>query len=640
MTVENTIPKVWNNISGNDGELALRMEASRRFRQWAELPCGSKKEWNAHRQFLRKTIWEKVGVKYDSELPLDCREYGTVRMKGYSIRKLAYQSRKGFYVTANLYVPDGKGPFPGVINMHGHWQQGKIAERVQARGHLLAQSGYVCLCVDAFGAGERASEHSVFEYHGRTLGASLLNIGESLMGCQVVDNMRGVDLLCSLPYVDKQKIGATGASGGGNQTMWLTAMDDRIQASVPVVSVGSFDSYVHSINCVCELLTDGLTFTEESGVLALAAPRALKICTALMDSNEAFQAKEMLRSWENARRVFRLLDSDEKFTYQIFNTTHGYWAEIRETMLGWFNLHLKGKGLGMPEAEPPFECVPEGKLMVFPKGECPAEVRSIAAHCRIEGAKLRAAMLRKKSFVRREKVQELKTILRMGAPLSVADATEHNELDGWKRFTLTFSDGRQLPLAVKPQGKEFILMTHPHGKEKIAIPDTDASLALADLSGHGENQPNPNGITPYHDFARWQLWLGRTVIGEWVRELEALRGFLTEHFKAKTVTLHGAGETAVASLFASIVHGKIDRVVYEDAPGSYLFSGTGIPEYFNMAMPVPGFLRWGDIPLAIALSTAKVEILRPKKMDGKLFEAEERLRKEIEQLRRELTGRS
>lgn len=640
MTVENTIPKVWNNISGNDGELALRMEASRRFRQWAELPCGSKKEWNAHRQFLRKTIWEKLGVKYDPELPLDSREYGTVRMKGYSVRKITYQSRRGFHVTANLYVPDGKGPFPGVINMHGHWQQGKIAERVQERGHLLASCGYVCLCVDAFGAGERSSDHGVFEYHGSTLGSSLLNIGETLMGCQVVDNMRGVDMLCSLPYVDAAKIGATGASGGGNQTMWLTAMDDRIQAAVPVVSVGTFESYVHCANCVCELLPDGLTVTEESGVLALVAPRALKICTALKDSCEAFQAKEMLRSFENARKVFHTLGSDDKITYQIFNTPHGYWSEIREAMLGWFDLHLKGIGHGMPKAGPSFECLPEAKLMVFPKGERPAEVRSIASHCRIEGSKLRAALLRKKSIGRKEKIEELKTILRIGDPFSVATLTEHNEIGGWKRFTVTLSDGRQLPMAVKPGTKDFIVMTHPLGKDKITVPETKASLALIDLSGQGETSyPTPHpGI--YHDLARWQLWLGRTLMGEWVRELEAVRGVLTEHFKAKTVTLHGTAETAVASLFGSVVHGKIDRVVYADAPGSYLFSGTGIPECFNMAMPVPGFLCWGDIPLAVALSSAKVEILRPKKMDGTLFETEERLKEEIEQLRGTLTGRS
>ncbi len=113
-----------------------------------------------------------------------------------------------------------------------------------------------------------------------------MNIGESLMGIQISDNMRGVDLLCSLPYVDPQNIGATGASGGGNQTMWLAAVDERIKAAVPVVSVGTFESYVMRSNCICELLIDGLTFTEEAGVLALA--RAIMPCNHKKDDNPTF----------------------------------------------------------------------------------------------------------------------------------------------------------------------------------------------------------------------------------------------------------------------------------------------------------------------------------------------------------------
>src|SRR5690606_40370156 len=71
-----------------------------------------------------------------------------------------------------------------------------------------------------------------------------------------------VDLLLSLPFVDKENIGATGASGGGNQTMWFAALDERIKAAMPIVSVGTFESAVMGSNCVCELMPGGLTFTE------------------------------------------------------------------------------------------------------------------------------------------------------------------------------------------------------------------------------------------------------------------------------------------------------------------------------------------------------------------------------------------
>src|SRR5690606_3529978 len=121
-------------------------------------------------------------------------------------------------------------------------------------GHSLAKNGYVCLTIDAFGSGERATTHGDYEYHGANLGASLMNIGESLLGVQVVDNMRAVDLLLSLPFVDKENIGATGASEGSIHTMLFAALYERIKAAIPIVSVATFESAVMGSNCVCELM--------------------------------------------------------------------------------------------------------------------------------------------------------------------------------------------------------------------------------------------------------------------------------------------------------------------------------------------------------------------------------------------------
>ena len=267
-----TLPRVWSEPLTGQISGQLRAEAERLFLAH-QLPK-SKDDWLKRREELRYQLWEAMGVNYDSTIPLDVQVTKAIPCDGYKILCLHYQSRPGIRVTGNLYVPDGKGPFPAVINVHGHWAQGRLAERVQSRGHSLAKNGYVCLSVDAWGSGERCTEHGVYTYHGSAIGGSLLPLGETLLGAQVVDNMRGVQLLTELPYVLADKIGATGASGGGNQTMWLTAMDDRVQAAMPVVSVGSFASYVMRSNCIRELLPRGLTFTEESGVLPRRAPRS------------------------------------------------------------------------------------------------------------------------------------------------------------------------------------------------------------------------------------------------------------------------------------------------------------------------------------------------------------------------------
>ena len=156
--------------------------------------------------------------------------------------------------------------------------------------------------------------------------------------------MRGIDLLESLPYVRKDKIGVTGASGGGNQTMYLAAMDPRIAVAMPVVSVGSFESYVTGVNCVCELLPDGMTFTEEASVLALIAPRPLRIGNAFYDVNHTFSVAEMLKTYGQVEKIYQALGCSHCIAYSVTPEVHGYRKHQQEALLGWFQWHLMGRG--------------------------------------------------------------------------------------------------------------------------------------------------------------------------------------------------------------------------------------------------------------------------------------------------------
>ena len=624
-----SVPRFWDNgpeVLVNSGAVKdellhadLRLEARRCYRRFGEIPCGSKEEWEHLKKDLRRKLWRQFGVEYDAGIPLCYQEYGTIPMNGYSIRKITYQSRKGMLVTGNLYIPDGEGPFPAVLNMHGHYFNGKAGSGPQKRGAILAECGYVCLTIDAFGAGERTNIHGTYLYHGGNLGASLLNIGESLMGCQVVDNMRAVDLLCSLPMVDPKRIGATGASGGGNQTMWLTAMDDRVQAAIPMLSVGTFESYLHACNCVCEVLTGGLTFTEESRILALAAPRAVKIFTGFYDGNPAFQPKEMLRSFEKAEPVFRLFGKPGNLAFQIFNVHHGYIDLMGETMIGWFDLHLKRKGHGEPVPYGSVRLLTDSELNVFPPGKRPGNVRSIASHCTRRGEELRSRMFAWKSIHSAEKVSALKHLLALDSPPALCSAEELKRRGPWRRFVLTLTGGRQIPLAILERpGKTIRLMVHPEGKQKLPYLPPDDSPAVADLYGHGENQAVPDKPDkPYFDTARWQIWLGRNIIGIWTGEIGAVCDFLKKEFPHREITVHGFREAGVAALAASIFKDNISEIIYEDAPCSYLYKGDDPPSYYSQAVHIPGFLNWGDISLAMALSRAKVKILSPRDMSGK-----------------------
>src|SRR5262249_30701956 len=110
---------------------------------------------------------------------------------------------------------------------------------VQPRCIGLAKLGYVVLCVDAFGAGERAIDPAAGTYHGGLTGASLWPVGTPLIGLQVYDNRRAVDYLVSRAEVDPLQPAITGASGGGNQSLYAGATDDRLAAVIPVCGVGT-----------------------------------------------------------------------------------------------------------------------------------------------------------------------------------------------------------------------------------------------------------------------------------------------------------------------------------------------------------------------------------------------------------------
>jgi hypothetical protein len=622
-----TLPKVLAKDHADLIESKLRNEAVFRFAEH-QLPA-TKKEWEKSRVRIRNEVIKKAGIVIDHKLPLNYTETGSIKMEGFTIRKIAFQTRQGVYATANLYVPDGNGPFPAVINMHGHWREGRMSDAVQSVAHTLVLNGYVCLSIDAFGAGERSTVHGVYEYHGNNLGASTMNIGESLMGIQVSDNMRGVDLLSSLSYVDPQKIGATGASGGGNQTMWLTAIDERIKASMPVVSVGTFESYVMNDNCICELPIDALTFTEEAGIIALVAPRAIKICAHKKDDIPAFSPEQMIRTYNNARPVFKMLGAENNISYQLFDTTHGYWQADREGLLGWFNLHLKEIGNGTPVKEIQFTILKDEQLMVYPKGKRDPKVENISEYCKRVGKGLRNNLLSARTFNTGLKKQELRNILRLNEESSINKVYQYSDINGWNRFALETNDNKLIPLLhLAPRNKSlgYVILSNPKGKDGIStavigeFKKKGSGLVIVDLSGTGEASSITDDSLDFkiklHTLSRADLLLGKTILGEWVNELDVVTKFLKSRYNAQKISIDGTRETGLAALFFSCVNESSYNVILREAPLSYLFDNRETVDFYSMGIHLPGFLKWGDVSLAAALTGKNILFITPLTMSG------------------------
>lgn len=606
----------------------LILEAKRQHAQF--LPPLTLEAWEAQREQIQGLIQEHIG-EMAAPCPLELREYGTVDLPSCSIKMVTYQSRPGLWVTANLYVPKGAGPFPAILVVHGHWPNGKASPQVQSRCLMFASEGYVVLSVDAFGSGERGTIPGEFEYHGANIGTSLLNIGQTLLGLQVNDNMRAIDLLQSLDIVDGEKIGVTGASGGGNQTMWISALDRRVKASVPVVSVGTFEIYITSPNCVCEMLPNGLTFTEEWAVLGMIAPRPLLILNSLQDP-AFFSVQEMLRSYTGAREVYKLYEAMDHIGYQGIDLPHGYWPEMQRFALGWFNRWLKGEAEGRACDVSVHTPLPYEKLLVFPNADRPSPVQSVHEFAQPIARELSLVHCRETApLSRQEKAEELERVLRLPGefPCRASDARSLvAESIGVRCFQVEVEPG--IPLPVELYCKEGVdpaaslLVVHHAGRQAVEreswmreLLESGRGLAFMDLRNTGSlawDEREDLVLPRFHEASRSTIWLGRTMIGEWVRDLLAVSAHLKAAYGIRILDLLGYEDAGIAALCAATLSDAFSTVTTQNTFASY------VPEkkFFSrsMAVHIPGILYWGDVPMMAVTANAGVVLFNPTRTDG------------------------
>lgn len=647
----NGLPNVFENHT-EDGLLTQMRALAIEKAEGLRLPDDIEK-WNLHKQKLKENIIKQTGAILKQQLPLDIKETKVLKKEGFIVKNIYFQTQPNIYATANLYIPEGEGPFPAVIVMSGHSKTGKIYKNYNEVGQTLALNGYVSLNIDPWGAGERTTQHGEFEYHGSKLGASLMDVGVSLMGMQITDNIRGVDLLSSLPYVDVNNIGATGASGGGNQTMWLAALDERVKAAVPVVSVGSFESYVMRHNCVCEVLHNGLTFTEEDAILALVAPRAIKMCNANFDSNPTFYPSEMLKTFHRAQPIFNKLGVGNNISYQNFDLKHGYFSEEREAMLGWFNLHLKNKGTGAPVKGVPLEFINEKELMVFPTAQRDPKVLSTIDYCRIKSQELRSKLFTTEISVPQKK-KDIEELLKRNKKEIIKEVHQYGTENGWDKIGLETTEGKIIPvLHKKPATGQSNYTILCHSKGKTAITDSfiedlnknGTGVVLIDLWGTGENSSVTankfdSSLVPFHTLSRTALWLGKTVIGEWLNELEIITGYLKKEKSASIIEINSFEESGVAALLFSSLNKEVSALTLHEAPLSYQLVDKENINFYSMAVHIPGVLSWGDISLMVALTEADIKFINPLTISGSKIGKKniDAYRKEFHQLKQK-TGR-
>ena len=594
-------------------------------RQAAELraqdkPPAALADWEKERAALRDRIQQAWGEFPASPCPLQPRLVGTLSREGYRVEKIVFQTRPGIWMTANAYVPDRPGKLPAVLCVHGHWAGAKQDPVVQSRCLGLTKLGFFVLVVDAFGAGERGLSKALGEYHGEMVAATLLPVGLPLCGLQVYENGRAIDYLLTRPEVDGRRLGVTGASGGGNQTMYAGAWDDRLAAAVPVCSVGNYQAYLGAACCMCEVVPGALQFTEESGLLALTAPRALMIVNATKDGRQ-FSVAEARKSIAAARPVFVLYGHPENLRHTIFESPHDYNGAMREAMYGWMSRFLAGAGDGAPIREPSIKTEDREALRCFPGQSRPDDFRTIPQFAAEEARKLLARKTLPNDAeqwraVRAAMLQGLNKALHGGnPPAPAARALLSVTKDGTCR-TITFQPEPGLTLVARlepaaPSANKLAVVLDLEGSEQACRNPLTAALRgdgwrvlTADLRATGKlADPHDRiGRAPDHNTAEWSLWLGRPLVGQWTIDVRRLLDAVNEcdGKLPDRILVAGIGPAGLVAVCSAALDRRITHVAAAGMLASFV---TDEPyQGQRLGIMAPGILRQaGDVGHLAAL---------------------------------------
>lgn len=327
-------------------------------------------DWEWRAAHLRRQILAGNGLlPMPEKTPLNARIFGCIEHDDYTVEKVYFESFPGFYVTGNLYRPKGKtGPFPAIINPHGHWKCGRLENSADAsvpgRCINFAKQGMIAFSYDMVGYCD--SKQIVHHWH--TVDNDHYHLwGISLAGLQLWNSIRALDFVLSLPEVDSERIGCTGASGGGTQTFLLTAVDDRVKCAAPVNMISS----TMQGGCRCENPPLVRLDTDNMEIGALAVPRPLLLVSATGDWTVRTPDVE----FPAVGSVYELMGVGDLVSSVQIDCGHNYNKDSREAVYSFFGKCLLGTEGAVKEQ--PFEVESDEDLMVFAKDPVPSNALDV-----------------------------------------------------------------------------------------------------------------------------------------------------------------------------------------------------------------------------------------------------------------------
>ncbi len=575
--------------------------------------------------------------------PLNARITGTVERDGYRIENVVFESRPGYLVTGNLYLPTGRpGKLPASVGVCGHSLNGKAAEAYQSFAQGLARLGHICFIIDPVGQGERfqflkddlksrlgggVSEHI-------QMGNPQTLVGEFIGAWFAWDGIRALDYLLTRDEVDPRHLGVTGNSGGGTQTTWLCGLESRFTMGAPSCFVTTFrrnaenELPADTEQCPPQALALDL---DHADFLAAMAPKPVII---MAQEKDFFDARGSNEAFERLKTLYTLLGKPENLQLHVGPDPHGYTQSNREAMYRFFN---RVTGLPAVTAEPALTMEKDATLQVMPRGQVALEnSRTLMSFTRakaeaqakarrpLAGAALQAAVrevlrlpelparpadyrILRGAGRRRYPAKTYCTYAVETEPGILALLTRLSEEELTSRLP---RGGAKAVLYVSHRSADAELRDEALVRELFAA-HPDAAFFACDLRGIGDSQPNTCGVNqflqPYgshYFYAAHGLMLDRPLLGQRVFDLLRVLQVLAAAGH-REVHLAGRGWGALPAAFAALLSESVRQVTLKNALTAFHDLAVDPDQHWPYAFMLPGVLERFDLPECYAALAGK-----------------------------------
>jgi cephalosporin-C deacetylase-like acetyl esterase len=606
-------------------EIGYRMLADRAKRVAA---IETKAQATTRSNEVRRRIVELVGGIPATTGPVNAKRFDSIKENGFTIENIAYESCPSYWVTANVYVPNGKGPFPAMIIAPGHGA-GKSSQYAWAAN--FASAGILVLSIDPMGQGERMQHwddelgKSKLEGSGdhEHANQTALLIGHHIARYWFADGIRAVDYLIARPDVIADRIGTFGCSGGGTAAAYLAAMEPRIRVAAVASYLTSFKELLpgngpqDAEQTLPRFVSAGLDFADW---VELAAPRPYAI---IAFEKDFFPIGGSKWTYEEAQRIYDLYGKKSNLQLIAGQGGHCNLGPVTDRVMSFLMSHLFSEATEVTRFQR-YRLGNFDKLTVTPTGQVTTSLGSLTveAMARRDAAKLTAnsqVISNQESLHQLQKkvqsdVRQLAGVIADETQLPKVTSSALKKAEDYRTESLTIESESGIVLrgvmGIPQTGTTHaaILWIDPTRLEVIVQNSDFLRLVRAgnvviafhprDVLAEPQSGPEQLALGQYMPELLRAIVVSKTIVGMRVDDVIRVLNWACSRkdVDQRQVTLYGKGGLGMVALHTAAVDGRITRVVLESSLLSYRTAlEAGLHKNLSEVV-IPGVLTRYDTP--------------------------------------------